>query len=360
MPRNYQALVIVSCLVLLLLGAGCTSVDRSMAIPITPLIIPTTEELMQQLRAQYPAPGELVEVDGNRMHIRCEGTGSPTVVMEAGSGDCSLSWALVQQNVSAFSRVCTYDRQGYAWSDPVPGPLTASNVTGRLHTLLSRANVSPPYVLVGHSLGGVYVRYYTHRYPDEVAGMVLVDPGSEWQMIRTGDDFAREQKAAIGMKTSLLRGMGKEAANGTFAKNLSLVQNYCNPKLPAYEYHAFQALWATEPSFWEACAVEGESGFSIWEEVSRENITSLGNIPLIVISSGQDMGFSADPKKNRYANTVFRTLQKEMAAESLQGKYFIASDSSHYIQIDEPDLVTGAIRSVVNATWQDSPHQVQA
>jgi hypothetical protein len=72
------------------------------------------------------------------------------------------------------------------------------------------------------------------------------------------------------------------------------------------------------------------------------------------------MGFSADPKKNRYANTVFRTLQKEMAAESLQGKYLIASDSSHYIQIDEPDLVTGAIRSVVNATRQDSPHQVQA
>ena len=218
MPRNHLALVIVSCLILLLLGAGCTSVDHSMAIPITPLIIPTPEELMQQLRAQYPAPGELVEVDGNRMHIRCEGTGSPTVVMEAGSGDCSLSWALVQQNVSAFSRVCTYDRQGYAWSDPVPGPLTASNVTGRLHTLLSRANVSPPYVLVGHSLGGVYVRYYTHRYPDEVAGMVLVDPGSEWQMIRTGEDFAREQKTAIGMKTSLLRGMGKEAAKWDFCK----------------------------------------------------------------------------------------------------------------------------------------------
>jgi pimeloyl-ACP methyl ester carboxylesterase len=322
--------------------------------------IPTIEELMQQLRAQYPAPGELVDVNGTRMHIRCEGTGSPTVVMEAGSGDCSLSWALVQQNVSAFTRVCTYDRQGYAWSDPVSGPLTASNVTGRLHTLLSRANVSPPYVLAGHSLGGVYVRYYTHRYPDEVAGMVLVDPGSEWQMIRTGVNFTREQKAAISLKTSLLRGMGKEAANGTFVKNLSLLQNYCNPKLPAYEYHAFQALWATNPSFWDACAVEGESGFSIWEEVSRENITSLGTIPLIVISSGLDMGFSTDPDENKYANTVFRTLQKEMASESLQGKYLIATNSSHYIQIDEPDLVTGAIRSVVNATRQDSPIQVQA
>ena len=360
MQGNHLSLIIVLCLVLLLLGAGCTSGDRATAPLITPLQAPTIEEQMQQLRAQYPAPGELVEVDGNRMHIRCEGTGSPTVVMEAGSGDCSLSWALVQQNVSAFTRVCTYDRQGYAWSDPVPGPLTASNVSGRLHMLLSRANVSSPYILVGHSLGGVYVRYYTHRYPDEVAGMVLVDPGSEWQMIRTGDNFAREQKAAIGTTTSLLRGLGKEAANGTFVKNLSLLQDYCNPKLPTYEYHAFQALWATEPSFWDSCVVEGESGFSIWDEVSRENITTLGNIPLIVISSGQDMGYSADPEKNLYANKVFRTLQKEMAAESPQGKYLIAADSSHYIQLDNPELVTGAISSVVNATRNNSPLRVPA
>lgn len=360
MPGNYRSLVIVSCLVFFLLIAGCISEDQQNVPPITPLQNPTAEELMQQLRAQYPAPGELVEVDGTRMHIRCEGTGSPTVIMEAGSGDCSLSWALVQKNVSAFTRVCTYDRQGYAWSDPVSGPLTASNVTGRLHTLLSRANVSPPYVMTGHSLGGVYVRYYTHHYPDEVAGLVLVDPGSEWQMIRTGENFAREQKAAIAVKTSLLHGMGKEAAKGTFVKNLSLLQNYCNPKLPPYEYYAFQALWATKPSFWDACAVEGESGFSLWEEVSRKNITKLGNIPLIVISSGQDMGFSSDPEENKYANTVFRTLQKEMATESPQGKYLIAVNSSHYIQIDEPDLVTGAIRSVVNASRQDSSIQVQA
>lgn len=347
MHRKYPGIILVVCLVALCLSTGCTSDSTAADSKTVPLQTQTTGELMQQVKAQYPAPGELYEIDGNRMHIRCEGTGSPTVVMEAGSGDCSLSWALVQQNVSSFTRVCTYDRQGYGWSDPVPGPVTARNVTARLHTLLSRANISPPYVLVGHSLGGIYARYYTHRYPGEVAGMVLVDPGSEWQMARTGDNFTRELKGAVATKTSQLRAMAKEAANGTLARNLSLVRMYADPRLPSWEYHAFQVLWATEPSFWDACADEGDSVFSIWEEVSQENITSLGDIPLIVISSGQEMGFSAVPEENRYANTVFRNLQEEMAAGSSKGQYLIAANSSHYIQVDQPELVIAAIRSVV-------------
>ncbi len=303
---------------------------------------------MQHIRAEYPAPGMLYDVNGTRMHIRCQGEGSPAVIMEAGSGDCSLSWALVQQNVSKFTRVCTYDRQGYGWSDPGPGPVTARNVTGSLHTLLSMANITPPYVLVGHSLGGVYMRYYAHRYPDEVRGMVLVDPGSEWQMARTGENFTREMKAAVAVRASLLRQMGWESAKGTFARNLSLVEKYSDPRLPSWEYHAFRALWATEPWFWYSCATEGERAFQVWDEVSRENITTLINIPLVVISSGQEMGFSADPAGNTYANEVFRTLQKEMATESPQGMYLIAHNSSHYIQLDEPELVTGSIRTVVD------------
>jgi pimeloyl-ACP methyl ester carboxylesterase len=177
--------------------------------------------------------------------------------------------------------------------------------------------------------------------------MVLVDPGSEWQMARTGETFTREMKDAVAAKASLLRGMGAESARGTFARNLSLVEQYVNPRLPSWEYHAYRALWATEPWFWNACANEGEGAVTVWDEVARGNITSLGEIPLVVISSGQDMGFSADAEDNIHANTVFRNLQKEMATESPKGRYLIAENSSHYIQIDEPDLVTGSIRSVV-------------
>ncbi|NMB78142.1 MAG: alpha/beta hydrolase [Methanomicrobiales archaeon] len=333
-------------LAILLLVSGCISPDVSPG-TAAPEGNPAPADLIEQIRNEYPAPGDLYDVDGARMHLRCMGNGTPTVIMEAGSGDCSLSWILVQQNVSPFTRVCTYDRAGYGWSDPLPGPVTARNVTGRLHTLLSQADIPAPYVLAGHSLGGIYVRSYAHRYPGEVAGLVLVDPGSEWQAARTGEDFTREMQGAISTKTALLRAMGREASQGTFARNLTLVEPYCNKKLPPWEYRAYRALWATEPWFWDSCAVEGESAFAIWDEVARENITSVGAIPLVVISSGKDMGFSADPEKNAHALAVFRTLQEEMAAGSSQGRYLVAADSSHYVQLDQPDLVTQSIRQVV-------------
>jgi pimeloyl-ACP methyl ester carboxylesterase len=267
------------------------------------------------------------------------------VILEAGSTDCSLSWALVQPNVSTFTRVCAYDREGYGWSDSVPGPVTAHNVTGKLHTLLARANISPPYVLVGHSLGGEYVREYAHEYPAEVSGIVLVDPGSEWQMVRTGENFTREQEIAVASAVASLRASEQRAADGTFIRNLSLVP--VDPRLPSYEYHAYQALLATRPSFWEARAVEGESAFAIFSELQLDNITSLGEIPLVVIASGQPMGFSTDPATNEFANTVFRNLQEEIATESSNGTYRIAENTTHYVQLDRPDIVTGAIRDVV-------------
>ena len=347
MPRSISAVVLVCCLAALVCMTGCTAPAGSPVFSGTPRPVLSTEEMMEQLRAQYPAPGELLEINGTRMHIWCQGCGSPAVIMEAGSGDCSLSWALVQQNVSRFTRVCTYDRPGHGWSDPAPGPLTARNVTGRLHALLSRAGIPAPYVMVGHSLAGIYVRSYAHRYPDDVAGVVLVDPGSEWQAARTGGNFTRETQAAIAVTTAQVREMGKEAARGTFARNLSLVDGYCDPGLPPWEYNAYRALWATEPLFWDACADEGGQALLIWDEVARENITRLGDIPLVVISSGRNMSFSSDPAADAHANEVYRTLQREMAAESPEGRYLVAENSGHNIQIDQPDVVTGAIRSVV-------------
>jgi len=321
----------------LVLAAGCMQQATTPPVP----------DPVQELSAAWPPPGELVAVNGSRMHIRCTGTGSPVVVMEAGSTDISLSWAKVQPGVAEFSRVCSYDRLGYGWSDPLDGPVTARGVTSRLHSLLGAANVSPPYVLVGHSLGGEYVRYYASRYPDEVSGIVLVDPGSEWQMTRTGEDFTREQQAAIHTAVLGMRAMGENAEDGTFAANLSLVP--ADPRLPPYEFHAYKALLATRPSFWEARAVEAESAFSIFSELQQAEITLPENIPLIVIASGNDMGFSQDPKNNAEANIIFRTLQQEMARESANGTYRVAPDTTHYVQLDRPDIVIEAIRSVVDA-----------
>jgi hypothetical protein len=135
--------------------------------------------------SSYPAPGKLIDVGGYRLHLYCTGTGrpgSPTVILDAAFGDTSLAWSKVQPSVASFTRVCSYDRAGYGWSDTSPLPRTARRVVTELHTLLTRAGVPGPYVLVGHSYGGLFVQLYAYTYPHEVAGLVLVDSVHEDQI----------------------------------------------------------------------------------------------------------------------------------------------------------------------------------
>jgi pimeloyl-ACP methyl ester carboxylesterase len=125
--------------------------------------------------AAYPMPGQLIDVGGHRLHLSCTGSGSPTVVLEPGHGEVSSAMALITSSVAQDSRVCVYDRAGKGWSDPVDGPQDAVQIATGLHTLLDRADIPGPYVLAGHSFGGLYVLTFAAQYPDEVAGLVLLD-----------------------------------------------------------------------------------------------------------------------------------------------------------------------------------------
>jgi pimeloyl-ACP methyl ester carboxylesterase len=124
-------------------------------------------------------PGRLVDIGGRRLHLNCAGQGTPTVVFEAGGGAFSIDWFLVQPTVSLTNRACSYDRARYGWSDPGPAAEMPAAVVRDLHALLEAAGEKPPYVLVGHSMGGIYVRIYERRYSSDVAGMVLIDPSHE-------------------------------------------------------------------------------------------------------------------------------------------------------------------------------------
>src|SRR6266403_4372367 len=131
-------------------------------------------ESSNDLRTHSP-PGRLIEVNGYKMHLYCVGDGSPTVILESGLGDNWLSWYKVQPALAKFARVCSYDRAAVGWSDVQPEPPDSRNVALRLHSLLNNAEVKPPYVLVGHSIGGIHVRVYQNMYPSDVVGMVFVD-----------------------------------------------------------------------------------------------------------------------------------------------------------------------------------------
>src|SRR3954447_21057168 len=125
-----------------------------------------------------PPPGRLFDIGGWRLHLNCTGearTSQPAVILEAGAGDFSVDWSLVQPGVARFARVCSYDRAGSGWSELGPRPRTMTQIAYELHSLLGKAGERPPYVLVGHSFGGWLVRLYQLRYPADVAGVVLVD-----------------------------------------------------------------------------------------------------------------------------------------------------------------------------------------
>src|SRR5262249_28852565 len=131
----------------------------------------------QSDKRDYPPPGQLLDVGGYRLHLYCVGQGSPTVIFEAAADMMSVDWSWIQPEIAKKTRACAYDRAGMGWSDPGPEPRDANQVSTELHTLLTHAGIAGPYVLVGHSAGGLYVRVYAAHYPEEVVGMVLVDPG---------------------------------------------------------------------------------------------------------------------------------------------------------------------------------------
>src|SRR5215813_9572726 len=125
--------------------------------------------------ANVPPPGRIVLVEGRQVHIHCTGVGSPTVLLEEGLGGGSLNWAWIQRDVTKVSRVCSYDRPGYGWSDPADTPMDAANTSRQLYALLQAANEKGPYIAVGHSGGGAYMRLFAAEHRKDVAGLVLVD-----------------------------------------------------------------------------------------------------------------------------------------------------------------------------------------
>jgi hypothetical protein len=143
-----------------------------------------------------PAPGQLIDVGGHRLHLHCTGSGSPTVVLEPGHGEVSSAMAWIAPAVARDTRVCVYDRAGRGWSDPADGPQDAVEIATDLHALLNRAHIPGPYVLAGHSFGGLYVLTFAATYPDQVAGLVLLDstaptPGAPPSKAGSYDVFGR-------------------------------------------------------------------------------------------------------------------------------------------------------------------------
>ncbi len=222
---------------------------------------------------KYPPPGRLVDVGGYRLHVQCSGLegagGGPTVVMDAGIGECSLSWSPVQTEIARFARVCTYDRAGLGWSDPAPNARTSREIVNELHALLTRAGIKPPYVLVGHSFGGLNVRLYATQFPEEVAGLVLVDACHEEYPIR---DF-RPPFIRLGALTAPF-GIPRLFAGAVFSGNPIFAGDSKYP--PAYK------AVVTSTRHLNAVRREWSAVDESWD-YARGAKKSLGDRPLVVL-----------------------------------------------------------------------------
>jgi pimeloyl-ACP methyl ester carboxylesterase len=218
----------------------------------------------------------MVDVGGYRLHINCTGSGSPTVVLESGWGDSSASWGWVQPEVAKITRVCTYDRAGTGWSEASPQPRTAREYAIELHTLLANANEPGPYVLVGHSMGGFTVLVYAHDYPAEVSGLVLIDA----QALPTSD-IAHPNPAPNPGGTSLMSLMARIGVMRVLAGPLGSIQD-----LPAADKKAYTASSVTPRSV-QTFLDEGR-GISEGGAQARA-VTTLGALPLIVLTRGEDL-----------------------------------------------------------------------
>jgi pimeloyl-ACP methyl ester carboxylesterase len=288
---------------------------------------------------RYPAPGELVDVGGYRLHLYCTGEpGAPTVVMDSGLGGTVLDWQLVQPEIAKFARVCTYDRAGMGWSEAGTQPRTSEQIVRELHTLLGNAGVRGPYVLVGHSFGGTNLQVYASQYPDEVAGMVLVDS-------------ALEDKEAVALTKSLQPSPVLLKIYATIGlTRLPYTLGGEPPGLTSPELEDEQAVISSHRKHIFAIADETSSLEESFAE-NRAHPMSLGDRPLMVLTAAsvQTEGTGLSPDQADRLNNLHSESQAALTRRSVNARQIIAEDSGHYIQVEKPELVRSAIRQVVEA-----------
>ena len=300
--------------------------------------------------AKYPPPGTMVDIGGRKMHILCSGTGSPTVVLEAGLDVGGvIGWSLVQDSIALTTRTCAYNRAGIVWSEPSPGPHNAVTVANDLHAMLAAAGEKPPYVLVGHSLGGPYIMTYTKYYGADVAGLVFVDASHPEQVKRMAAVLGKAPDLGVGM-------LGVAAAlSWTGVVRLASAQ-LDMPKVPRDRVAAMRGYL---PRSLSQELLEQKSIDSTFAEAG--SFRTLGDRPVVVLTAMAPMdtntmkALKITPETAKKFQAAWLKMHDEEASWSSRSRHEIVPDATHYIQIDRPDVVIRAVREVVDSVRARKP-----
>lgn len=276
----------------------------------------------------------MIDIGGRGLHINCVGSGSPTVIVENGGGSFSFDWSLVQPSVAQFVQMCTYDRAGYAWSESAPIRDLPAQIVADFELLLKQADLQPPYILVGQSIGGIYVREYQRRHPEEVVGAVLVDPTHDEGLayIIEGQPKAITVVSRLELKAFMATLLAKPPVTRTVLEIVPRPYDRLPEAMHPLRLWAANRYALDQDRSRTPFLAEGERQLFTGLRLQRTTQkTPLGKIPLTVLTNG------------------INKQKSELAGLSENGRVLPIAESCHEIQICSPQAVIDAIKSVVDA-----------
>jgi len=283
-------------------------------------------------RAANPPPGDYYTVNGHRMHINCTGSGLPTIILDAGLGNDALIWGGVQPVLSKTTRVCSYDRAGFGWSEAQPAPRDADHIAAELHELLLQAKVNGPIVLMGHSIAGLYIRDYATRYPAEVAGIVFIDSSTPLQdenpAFKAIDGRGAPQWVEVLlMKAAIIAGLPR-------------LGGLCTKPIKGFEPHAGMLL-AEDLCHPQISAMVAEK--NSFNQSGQETVHTgpYGALPILIISHDPAKGLSKlnPPRQMVDMENTWSQMQENLKKLSTRSRRIIAMNSTHLVQVDRADLI---------------------
>ncbi|MGC9349884.1 MAG: alpha/beta fold hydrolase [Anaerolineae bacterium] len=317
---------------------------------LVPLVLVTVQRrALATARDRHPPPGRLVDVGGHWLHIYCDGPSgpkTPRIVIDAGNASFSLDWIDIQRELARSYRVCTYDRAGYGWSQPGPLPRNAHQVVQELHALLQESGEAGPYLMVGHSLGGLHVQLYAALYPEEVAGLVLIDSATPYGL---SPGFERQQRTTLGFYRTMrqLTAAGLLRVLGPLGGKEAVPPSVRG--LPEDVQDAYLAL-LLDPVYYETASAEM---VALPESVEQTDAAlygdpPLGDTPLIVLTAAR----SAPPGSSPYTEETVSAdpeqvrAQGELAQLSTRGERWMLGQSGHLVHLDAPESILEAVEVV--------------
>jgi pimeloyl-ACP methyl ester carboxylesterase len=278
---------------------------------------------------RFPMRGQLVDVGGYRLHLYCTGAGSPTVVLSGGFTDTLEQWKEIQPEIARFARVCSFDRAGLGWSDAGPMPRSSGQIANELHTALTNAHIPGPYILVGHSFGGLDMRIFAGRHPDEVAGVVLID---------SVNPYLFRWDLPGGFRSEARFWLYRHLAPFGITRVLGECRSGPNP------CPEFVDTWH---AMWEA---------RILSAYQARDTNSFGNVPLIVIARDPlHYLMPVDKPERPEWELQFARAQMQLTRLSSDASFVLALNTGHQIPRDKPRLVVSAVEKLVSQARAASP-----